>query len=211
MDTTTKTARQVDLKYLTHSINYESYIKLVTDLLAENKVTGPVQSEALTGYSKLNLHRMQRILKTIDILPEVKSVVEQIRNPQTWLVITEGWCVDSSHILPVLHALSSLNTKIDLRILLRDENLSLMDQYLTNGARSIPKLIVFDTASGEEIFNWGPRPTEFQDKFYQMRNEGIALKIIKEDLQRSYTHDKTYSTQKDLAFLLSTAAEHKTA
>ena len=209
MDTVNK-ARQVDLKYLTNSFTYESYIKLVTDLLAEHKVTGPVQSEALTAYTKLNVHRMHRIQKTVVILPEVKAVIENISKPQTWLVLTEGWCGDAAQILPVLHALSMLNNNINLKLLLRDENLSLMDHYLTNGSKSIPKLIVVDTASGQEFFNWGPRPAELQEKFYQMKQEGMSYELIKEDVHRWYAHDRTYSTQRELAALLSTAAEHST-
>ena len=33
---------------------------------------------------------------------------------------------------------------IELKIVLRDENEELMNEFLTNGSRSIPKLIVLD-------------------------------------------------------------------
>jgi hypothetical protein len=58
--------------------------------------------------------------------------------------------------------IASESDKIDLRILDRDSNLEIMDQYLTNGiSRSIPKLVAFDP-EGNEIFQWGPRPMEAQ-------------------------------------------------
>ena len=76
---------------------------------------------------------------------------------RTWFVLTEGWCKDAAQIVPVLHALAKLNSNIELKVLLRDDNLDLMDQYLTNGKRrSIPRLIAVDPDVMEELSSWGP-------------------------------------------------------
>jgi hypothetical protein len=196
------TERKVALSYLQRSITYEAYKQLVEDLLAAGKSTGPQQSEALTHYSQLNVQRMHRVEKTIQILPEVREQMLRVSRSQTWLVLTEGWCGDASQSLPVMKALADLNTTIGMRILLRDENLALMDQYLTNGiSRSIPRLIAVDPATGTELFTWGPRPTALQETFYGMRSEGLPYDVIKEELQRWYNKDKTVAIQRELAAL----------
>ena len=196
------TDRKVELSYLQKSMTYESYKQLVEDLLAAGKATGPQQSEALVHYSQLNVQRMHRVEKTIQILPGIREQMPGVSRPQTWLVLTEGWCGDASQSLPVMKALADLNPHIQMRTLLRDENPELMDRYLTNGvSRSIPKLIAVDPATGMELFTWGPRPTALQELFYGMRSEGLPYDMIKEELQRWYNKDKTVTIQRELAAL----------
>jgi hypothetical protein len=77
------------------------------------------------------------------------------------LVIAEDWCGDASSTVPVLARLSELAPGLELRILLRDANPAVMDQYLTNGTRSIPIVIVLDEAF-RELGPWGPRPKLLQ-------------------------------------------------
>jgi len=190
--------------YLEKSLSYEDYKKMVADLLSEGRSTGPPQSESYLHYTRLSVQRMHRVEKTLQLLPEVKASMEKVRRAQTWLVLTEGWCGDAAQSMPVMQALAQLNPLITLRCLLRDENLELMDQYLTNGvSRSIPKLISLDTATLEELFNWGPRPTPLQEIFYRMRAEGIHHGLMVEEFQRWYNADKTITAQKELAGLAS--------
>jgi hypothetical protein len=192
----------METSYIQKSISYEAFKQLVSRLLAEGKATGPQQSEALVHYSHLNLQRMHRVEKTLELLPEAKEALSGISRPQIWLVLTEGWCGDAAHTLPVMQALADLNPQIRLGILLRDENIELMDRYLTNGtSRSIPKLIAVDKTTGAELFTWGPRPTALQEAFYGMRSEGLPYDMIKEELQRWYNKDRTLTTQREIAAL----------
>jgi hypothetical protein len=194
--------KKVESSYLEKSMSYATYKHRIEELLAAGKSTGPLQSDALTHYSQLNLQRMHRVEKTMQLLPEVKQRMAGVNRPQTWLVLTEGWCGDAAHSLPVMKALADLNPNIRIRLLLRDENPELMDRYLTNGvARSIPKLIALDSATGTELFTWGPRPTALQESFYGMRSEGLPYDVIKEELQRWYNADKTVTIQRELAAL----------
>ena len=189
----------LDRKYLNNAMDYPGYRKLVDDLLLEGKVTGPQQSESLTHYTKLNVQRMQRIDKTVQLLPEVSETLRAISKPQTWLVITEGWCGDAAQILPVLNAMASENPLIQLRLILRDENPELIDQYLTDGtSRSIPKLVVLDAETLEEKFNWGPRPAPLQELYKKMRTEGMDYAVIAQELHAWYAKDKTVHTQKEI-------------
>jgi hypothetical protein len=197
-----ETERKVESSYLQKSITYEAYKQLVADLVAAGKATGPQQSEALTHYSQLNVQRMHRVEKTIQILSEVREQMLRVSRPQTWLVLTEGWCGDASQSLPVMKALADLNPLIQVRTLLRDENPELMDRYLTNGvSRSIPRLIAVDPANGTELFTWGPRPKVLQEAFYGMRSKGLPYDMIKEELQRWYNTVKTVTIQQELAAL----------
>lgn len=191
--------KTIDKKYLQNVMDYITYRNLIDKLLAEGKVTGPQQSLALNEYTKLNVARMKRIDKTIEILPELQQSIASINKPQTWIVLTEGWCGDAAQIVPIFYALSMLNDKINLALLLRDDNLELMDQYLTNSkSRSIPKLIAVDTETMEELFNWGPRPKALQDKFNEMIANNNSFNEIKELLHGWYAKDKTLTTQQEL-------------
>jgi hypothetical protein len=191
----------VDALYLDKAIGYGAYVELMDSLLLENKTTGPNQSEAFIHYTRLNQQRMHRLEKTIELLPAVKASILLAR-PQTWLVLTEAWCGDAAQSLPVMQALAQLNPLISLRLLLRDENPGLMDQYLTDGvSRSIPKLIAIDAPTGATLFTWGPRPAALQALFHQWKAEGMHFDMMKEEFQRWYNKDHTASIQLELAAL----------
>ncbi|HXB92130.1 MAG TPA: thioredoxin family protein [Puia sp.] len=196
------TRRKVDADYVDKAMTYEGYVRMMDDLLAEGKTTGPDQSEAYIHYTQLNQQRMHRLQKTTILLPAAKEAMIAVIRPQTWLVLTEAWCGDAAQSLPVIHALAKLNSLITLRLILRDENLGLMDQYLTNGvSRSIPKLIALDSLTKEELFTWGPRPAVLQETFLKMKADGVPYDHIKEELQRWYNKDRTASIQTELAGL----------
>ncbi|HXB09299.1 MAG TPA: thioredoxin family protein [Puia sp.] len=199
---TPEQGRTIEPAYLQKAISYEAYVALIDDLVATGKTTGPDQSEAFIHYTQLSQQRMHRWEKTIQLVPSVETAIRSITVPQTWLVLTEAWCGDAAHAIPVLHALAALNPLITLRFLFRDENPELMDRYLTNGvSRSIPKLIALDTATGEELFTWGPRPAPLQTIFLKLKAEGGVFAAIKEELQRWYNKDRTITIQQEMAAL----------
>ena len=120
---------------------------------------------------KLNFQRSSRINRTYEISENLKNVLEKIKKTQNWILISEDWCGDSAQNVPYIAKIADYSSKINLRIVPRDHNLDLMDKYLTNGARSIPKLIAFDE-QGDELFQWGARPKEAQDLVTKLKNEG---------------------------------------
>jgi hypothetical protein len=78
------------------------------------------------------------------------------------IVLTEDWCGDAMLNNPVLLRITEA-ANIDVRFLLRDHNLELMDQYLTNGtSRSIP-IFIFIDEKGQEKAVWGPRAQIIQE------------------------------------------------
>ena len=191
-------------KALFNSHSYAEYRKIVTDLLIEGKSTGDEQSESLTNYSKLNEARMNRLDKTIKISEEVISKFQNLNNHYFWLVISEGWCGDAAQILPILNKMAhDSNKKIDLRIVFRDENTELMDHYLTNGGRAIPKVIIVCKEAGIVRADWGPRPKGASELMENYKKEfGVIDEKIKTDLQLWYLADKGISVQEELVQIM---------
>ena len=142
---------------LQNSCSYNEYRTLVSNLISEGKSTGHEQSEDLLHYSELNEVRMKRLEKTLKLDLEVEKALRNLKSKQTWLVIAEGWCGDAAQILPIIKLMSEASENIDLKLVFRDENDALMNQFLTNGSKSIPKLLLLDEAF-HLINHWGPRP-----------------------------------------------------
>lgn len=192
---------------LAQASSYTEYRTLVSRLLAEGKTTGPNQTPDLLQYARLNEQRMDRIDKTFRLHADAAELLHQLnRRPLIWLTLTEGWCGDASQILPVLNGLAKASDCIDLRLLLRDEHPGLMDQFLTNGARAIPKVIFVDPNAGNRIVGtWGPRPSEAQELFMQYKAQMNAApdaearkqlyEAAKHAVHTWYARDKTLSTQ----------------
>ncbi|UOG74823.1 thioredoxin family protein [Hymenobacter tibetensis] len=182
---------------------YASYRQLINDLLTENKTTGPQQSDQLTEYTRLNVQRMQRIDKTVRVLPELQAALTNLRQQYIGLVITEGWCGDAAQIVPVLEAAAQASGgKLTTHYLLRDENLDLIDRYLTNGTRSIPKLVVLHADTFTEAAQWGPRPTQAQTLLLELKAKGATHEEYAEKIHAWYAHDKTQATQQELLALV---------
>ena len=189
---------------LDNAMSYTEYKTLMNDLLAENKSTAAIQEESLVEYSKLNQRRMKRWEKTLKITAEAEVFFKNYDQKMVWLVVSEGWCGDAAHGLPVLNALAELNPQIELKIVLRDSEDDLINQFLTNGAKSIPKLIMLKEENLEVIETWGPRPSTAAKLTADYKQEfGQLDASFKEDLQRWYNQDKGQTTIEDLQALLS--------
>ena len=191
-------------KSLKNGISYSDYRKLVSNLVEEKSTTGNEKTEALADYTQLNDRRMKRWDKTLKVSEAIKSNVENFNKKVTWLVISESWCGDAAHIMPVINKVAELNDNIDYKVILRDENEALMNQFLTNGGKAIPKLIMIDSETNEVLNTFGPRPTIATAMVNDYKTEhGQITPEFKEDLQRWYNKDKGQSTVEDLIKLLS--------
>ncbi|NER14577.1 thioredoxin family protein [Leptobacterium flavescens] len=188
---------------LEKAITYKEYRELVTALVEEGKSTGLVQNESLSNYSVLNDKRMKRLDKTVKLTEEILEKAREFDGDVSWLVLTESWCGDAAQTMPVMEKIAELNEGIDFKVVLRDENEELMDRFLTNGARSIPKLIVVDNKSKEVLNTWGPRPSVATKMVQDYKEEhGSLTPEFKQDLQVWYNKDKGQNTAEDLADLL---------
>ena len=190
-------------KSLTNSFSYQEYRNHVTLLSDEGKTTGHEQTEALVNYTKLNESRLHRLDKTMVVVDEVKTFLENLDKDYIWLVISESWCGDAAQILPIINKMAEVSDKIDLKIVLRDDNEDLMNLFLTNGTRSIPKLIIIDKKTNEVINDFGPRPQEAKQLILDYKAEhGVVDETAKINLQKWYLNDKGISTQKEIVALM---------
>ncbi|PKV48395.1 thioredoxin-like protein [Aquimarina sp. MAR_2010_214] len=200
---TTMTIPELITQGIDNSFTYQEYRKLISDLLTEGKSTGHEQSEALTNYSTLNDRRMKRWDKTLKIDESITTSFSNANLDVTWVVLTEGWCGDAAHVLPVLNKLADLNEGIDLKIISRDDHDELMDNFLTNGGKSIPKLIVYDNQNKEVLNSWGPRPSIATQMVNDYKEQHGSLDPeFKEDLQVWYNKDKGANIAEDILNLL---------
>ncbi|WP_445455943.1 thioredoxin family protein [Flavobacterium sp. HNIBRBA15423] len=191
-------------KALLASFTYEEYKTLISKLIEEGKSTGHNQSDDLLHYSQLNETRLKRLDKTIVVEDSIALALNNIDTAFTWLVISEGWCGDAAQLLPIMNKMTEWSDRIDLRIVLRDDNKDLMDLFLTNGSQSIPKLIILDTETKEVLADWGPRPEPARKLIadYKALN-GVVDEPIKIELQKWYLHDKGLTTQREIIELMS--------
>ena len=187
---------------LAKAMSYESYRMLLDKLMTENKTTGDNQSEDYLQYAKVNLQRMHRLEKTTVLTERLKKAIENLKAPLELIALTEGWCGDAAQNIPVFHSMTqAYPTKLKLHLLLRDENLEVMDRYLTNGGRAIPKLIMNHAETQEELAVWGPRPEACQQIMLQLKAQGADLKTKAEAIHGWYAKDKTQSLQAEIASL----------
>ncbi|WP_370226424.1 thioredoxin family protein [Mesoflavibacter sp.] len=203
METTQLDLANVIEESLKKSLSYQDYRTLLSRLVEENATTGTNQSEALINYTALNDRRMKRWDKTVKISEADKITIKNATVNQTWIVLTESWCGDAAHVIPVINKVAELNTGINLQLVMRDENEQLIDLFLTNGGKSIPKLIQFDNTSKTVLNSYGPRPTEATKLVNDFKKKhGTLTAEFKEDLQRWYNKDKGQNVINDLLELI---------
>jgi ADP-heptose:LPS heptosyltransferase len=188
--------------HIEKGISYESYRALIEKLQQQNMTTGDNHSESLLNYTKLNSQRMSKWDKIFKPNEELVEMLTSIKVPTNWVVLTEAWCGDAAQNLPIIAKLASLNPNISLKLLLRDENMEVMDAYLTNGGRSIPKLIMLDNDLNE-IGQWGPRPKPVQDIMMDMKSKGaLSYDDFGVAAHTWYAKDRSKTLQEELIVLL---------
>jgi thiol-disulfide isomerase/thioredoxin len=190
-------------KALFNSHSYLEYRKLISDLLLDGKSSGNEQSDDLTHYSTLNETRMNRLDKTMKVDQSMVVKLQSLKKEYIWLVISEGWCGDAAQLLPIINKMAEESNNIELRIVFRDENEPLMNLFLTNKNKAIPKLIIIDKSTGSVLNHWGPRPIEAANLIKEYKEKvGVIDETIKANLQLWYLHDKGLSTQNEIMNLM---------
>ncbi|NIJ44419.1 thiol-disulfide isomerase/thioredoxin [Wenyingzhuangia heitensis] len=187
---------------LKNSFSYIDYLEQQNQLVLNGKSSGNSQSDELSNYTKLNHARLKRLTKTQKVNDEIIATINSLTSKITFLVLTESWCGDAAQTVPVIYKIAEQSKNIDLKIAYRDENSSLMNQFLTNGNQAIPKLIILDT-NNKVIADWGPRPTTATQMVNNYKKEHGGLDAtFKQNLQVWYNKDKGADTLNDLNNLL---------
>ena len=180
--------------------SYSEFVQFTQQLVEEKRTTGANQSEAYLEYTRMCLQRMNRWNKTAKVSEKMTHLMESIQESQIWLIITEAWCGDGAQSIPYLAKLAELNPKIKLRIIMRDEYPEIMDAYLTNGARSIPKLVAFSEDLKVELFTWGPKPLYLMNrhKEYKHDSKGLSYSGFLEEIHLWYAKNKNQDLEAEL-------------
>lgn len=188
---------------LSKAVSYESYRNIMETLVTNGKSTGEEQTDALANYTKLNHSRMRRWDKTFKIDNELAKKVEAVDQNIVFLVLTESWCGDAAQSMPIMNRIAELNPKISFKVILRDENLELMEQFKFNNTLSIPKLIIFDEATTKVLGDWGPRPSTPTKMVSDYKKEhGTLSPELKQDLQVWYNKDKGKEIAEEIVGLI---------
>ncbi|MBC6997637.1 thioredoxin family protein [Cytophaga sp. FL35] len=199
-----KTVRELIENALSQAIYYEDYRTMVNQLALEGKASGPNQTEALANYTMLNDRRMKRFDKTVKVSEEQIETIKKLDRETIFLVLTESWCGDASPSLPVMNKIAQNTDKLNFKVVLRDEHVDLMNRFLTNGAMSIPKLIILDKETKEVLGDWGPRPQPAaQMVLHHKEQYGKIMPELKEELQQWYNKDKGQTILNELLTSLS--------
>ena len=182
-------------------MTYPEYQQLFDLILEHENPSYPYTNEAYINYTKLNRSRMRRWDKQLSLDDDLLEKLKRIDTPEHWIIITEPWCGDAAHSLPFLMRMTAANALISCDLVLRDIEPFLIESYLTNGTRGIPKLIVRDE-SGADIFTWGPRPKPAQQLMNELKAANADYETIKIALQQWYNHDKGETICREMGDLI---------
>lgn len=184
------------------SFTYPQFLELIEKLYEAGKTTNGDNSDSMLEYTKMSLQRLKRITKSGKINEAYADEFSNNKRKMRWLVLNEGWCGDSGQSLPFIAKIADLSPHIELRVVLRDQHPELMDLFLTNGTRSIPKVIIQDAETGEVIGVWGPRPAKAQEFFLKLKEDvSISGADRSKELHTWYARDKGEELQREFAEL----------
>jgi Thioredoxin len=203
---------KIDIQTIQNVLTYAEYLAKTVDLLKEGKTstTETKPNPKIHAYTQENVERMQNLDVSTVLTAETLEKLATINAPQTWLTISEGWCGDASQIVPVIEQMAAANPNITHRLIFRDEHPDIMDAFLTDGGRSIPKTVILDN-NGKVLNTWGPRPTGLQIVVDDLRQKMSLMtkeeqKAYFEDVKKVvhdwYNNDKTVQIQREFSAIL---------
>ena len=182
-------------------MKWDEYLVKFEEVLDGKNVQHPYDDPTYVYYVKLNSSRVNRWLKTGALNIETTDILDKINCHQKWILITEPWCGDAANIAPIIDLMAEYSDKIDFEIELRDGDTHLIDNYLTNGGKSIPILVARDE-NNKDVFVWGPRPKECQEMVLLNKDSEMSNIEKKSAIQIWYNQDKGQSIQREIRDLV---------
>ena len=172
--------------YWQKALTFTDYLKLSEERVHNN----PDQNDEHQEYYELGLHRMERTVKTYKVDAAQLSEIKEKNFTGKILIITEPWCGDASATVPAVSKFFE-TAGIEVRVFLRDSDHRLIDQYLTNGTQSIPKVLILnEDLSVKNV--WGPRPKHGNEllKKFKENPETYSREDFYNDLQVYYAKNR---------------------
>ncbi|NID10891.1 thioredoxin family protein [Fibrivirga algicola] len=187
---------------IAESMTYAQYMSLAKQRFADKLTTSDdphYNTEQILGFTNVNFARIRRLEKTVLLTESIKTALAAQQRTWVWLVLVESWCGDVAQTLPVMKHIADFSGKIELRLLLRDQHIDVIDAYRTNGGRSIPKLICLEADTLRELGTWGPRPQALQAEMDVWKTQNLPFEEVIERAHGWYAKDHTQHTQTELA------------
>lgn len=181
-------------------LSIEDYHEYFENITKKEILEAPYNVEAYLMYTQANLKRSTKIRTKVNLDKKLYNELNEGIAGWTWILITEPWCGDASFTQAIIEAIC-LAGNIDLKIALRDKERDLMDAFLTNGNRSIPKLVVIDE-NFKEIFQWGPRPQELEEKVQNLLSSGGSKEEKLKLAHQWYNKYASVAVQQELLALI---------
>jgi len=184
--------------YWLDALTFDEYMQEATERANNNSI----ENDPYQEYYELGLQRMNRTLKTFKLDAEQLQRAEAKNFTGKILIISEPWCGDASATVPAVSKFFEA-TGNKVRVFLRDRDTSLIDQFLTNGTQSIPKVIVLDE-NFNVVANWGPRPQFGNDLLKKLKEnpETYPREEFYNDLQVYYSRNKGKDAIEEIITLL---------
>lgn len=185
-------------KYWDNAIDFDEYLQIAQQRLENPKTEKDVEFKP---YYELGVNRMDRALKKYEADEEQTKILESKNFSGKILIISEAWCGDASATVPAL--VEFFKEHNDVKIFLRDNDLSLIDQYLTNGTQSIPKVLILNE-NFEVTKTWGPRPKHGHELLlkYKADPENFTKDMFYNDLQIYYSRNRGKDAIQEILELL---------
>ncbi|MCS6818983.1 MAG: thioredoxin family protein [Chitinophagales bacterium] len=190
-------------KVFPEGIDFEAYLAYTRSVLKSPNPQKPYDNPKILKYTEENLKRMEELMQNIALDKKLYHLLSANPRKLKWIVLTEPWCGDAAQIVPLLAAMANTSDNIFFTILLSDSHPDILDNYLTNGSRSIPKLICIDEQTNEELGTWGPRPQRLQQLVIENKNRtDIPFSEKVKMVHEWYNQNKTRDIQKEFIDLM---------
>lgn len=152
--------------------------------------------EGFLNYSRKNVDAMRKNFEKTEVDPKLAEEVKAFEGKARILVIGADWCGDVVANLPAIARLAELSGNLQLRIIDRDIHEDLMKEFLTNGTKSIPKVVVC-SSNMSHCSSWGPRPAACQTIMTENKDK-LPKEEIYTLLRDWYMNDKNQSVMKEI-------------
>lgn len=183
--------------YWQKAISFEEYMEISEERFRNN----PNKNDEHQDYYELGLQRMNRTLKTYKIDETQTEILKSKNFNGKILIISEPWCGDASATVPAVSKF--FEGKNEVKIFLRDSDSSLINQFLTDGTQSIPKILIFNEDFSVKNI-WGPRPKHGLEllKKYKTDPENYTIDDFHNDLQIYYAKNRGKDTIQEILNLI---------
>lgn len=184
--------------YWDKAITFDEYLQI-----ANHRLNNPDNEKDIEykPYYELGIQRMDRTLKKFVIDEDQLNELKSKNFDGKILIISEAWCGDASATVPAL--VKFFEGQNEVKISLRDSDSSLIDQFLTNGTQSIPKVIILNRDFNVKN-SWGPRPKFGHDLLlkFKANPEEYPKELFYNDLQVYYSRNRGKDSIQEILELL---------